>query len=340
MKKSRLIGTRLTDHIDYPKVPNICIFNNPNDTKETMFREGDILDANSIIQLCKDIKPSDVSNYVSHEELQVVIDNVNNVSNITNTLSDSINDVKSNLDNINTQINTINTKIPDLYTRISEVADNTYVNDASIRTLRTDVGAAANKANDAYDVTQSNLQYMHQISSELSTARGDITKLKTKDTEHDTKIISINTDVSTINNSIDALYITISTAQDDINTIKKTIATVQSSVASAQADICELQDINQQFNQYFTYTINCDEQVTAYVAASMCKDAIQANKAQWKTLRHAYIKFNRSDGSVTGFGEYFGDKQESTKNSRNYVSAYIFDSSAGRERLDYLIQIG
>lgn len=323
MKKSRLIGTRLIDHIDYPKVPNICIFNNPNDTKETMFREGDILDANSIIQLCKDIKPSDVSNYVSHEELQVVIDNVNNIS--------------SDLDNINTQINTINTKIPDLYTRISEVANNTYDNAASIRTLRTDVDAAANKTNDVYDITQSNLQYMHQIASKLSTAQADITKLKTKDTELDAKIISINTNVSTINKSIDALYIAVSTAQNDINTIKKTIATVQSSIASAQADIGEIQDTNQQFNQHFTYTINCDEQVDVYVAVSMCKDAIEANKAQWKTLRHAYIKFNRSDGSVTGFGEYFGDKQESTKNSRNYVSAYIFDSGAGRERLDYLI---
>ena len=326
MKKSRLIGTRLIDHIDYPKVPNICIFNNPNDTKETMFREGDILDANSIIQLCKDIKPSDVSNYVSHEELQVVIDNVNNIS--------------SDLDNINTQINTINTKIPDLYTRISEVANNTYDNAASIRTLRTDVDAAANKTNDVYDITQSNLQYMHQIDSKLSTAQADITKLKTKDTELDAKIISINTNVSTINKSIDALYIAVSTAQNDINTIKKTIATVQSSVASAQADIGEIQDTNQQFNQHFTYTINCDEQVDVYVAVSMCKDAIEANKAQWKTLRHAYIKFNRSDGSVTGFGEYFGDKQESTKNSRNYVSAYIFDSGAGRERLDYLIWAG
>lgn len=326
MKKSRLIGTRLIDHIDYPKVPNICIFNNPNDTKETMFREGDILDANSIIQLCKDIKPSDVSNYVSHEELQVVIDNVNNIS--------------SDLDNINTQINTINTKIPDLYTRISEVANNTYDNAASIRTLRTDVDAAANKTNDVYDITQSNLQYMHQIGSKLSTAQADITKLKTKDTELDAKIISINTNVSTINKSIDALYIAVSTAQNDINTIKKTIATVQSSVASAQADIGEIQDTNQQFNQHFTYTINCDEQVDVYVAVSMCKDAIEENKAQWKTLRHAYIKFNRSDGSVTGFGEYFGDKQESTKNSRNYVSAYIFDSGAGRQRLDYLIWVG
>ena len=196
------------------------------------------------------------------------------------------------------------------------------------------------KTNDVYDITQSNLQYMHQIDSKLSTAQADITKLKTKDTEFDAKIISINNNVSTINKSIDALYIAVSIAQNDINTIKKTIATIQSSVASAQADIGEIQDTNQQFNQHFTYTINCDEQVTAYVAASMCKDAIEANKAQWKTLRHAYIKFNRSDGSVTGFGEYFGDKQESTKNSRNYVSAYIFDSGAGRERLDYLIRVG
>lgn len=147
MKKSRLIGTRLIDHIDYPKVPNICIFNNPNDTKKTIFSEGDLLDANSIIQLCKNIKPSDVSGYVSNEELQVVIDNVDNISNITNTLSDSINDVKSDLNNINTQINTINTKIPDLYTRISEVTDNTHNNAASIRTLRTDVDAAADRAN-------------------------------------------------------------------------------------------------------------------------------------------------------------------------------------------------
>lgn len=337
MKKSILIGTRLIDHIDYPKVPNICIFNNPNDTKETIFREGDILDANSIIQLCKDIKPSDVSNYVSHKELQVVIDNVNNISNITNTLSDSINDVKSDLDNINTQINTINIKIPDLYTRISEVADDTHDNAVGIRTLRTDVDAAANKANDVYDITQSNLQYMNQINSELNTAQDDITKLKTKDTEFDAKIISINNNVSTINNNITKLYIAVSAAQNDIKTIEETIIKVQSIVSSIQGDIGELQYTNEEFNQHFTYTINCDERAAVYVAASMCENAIEENKAQWKTLRHAYIKFNRSNGSVTGFGEYFGDKQESTKNSRSYVSAYVFDSAKGRERLDYLI---
>ena len=333
MKKSILIGTRLIDHIDYPKVPNICIFNNPNDTKETMFREGDLLDANSIIQLCKNIKPSDVSGYVSHEELQVVIDNVDNISNITNTLSDSINDVKSDLDNINTQINTINTKIPDLYTRISEVTDNTHNNAASIRTLRTDVDAAADRANNAQNRAEENWQNLQTVSD-------NINKLKTKDTELDAKIISISTNISTIDNSMVSLYTAISTAQDDITAIKKTIATLQSDVTNLQEGIGEIQDTNEQFNQHFTYTINCNKEASAYIAASMCKDVIQANKAQWKTLRHAYIKFNRSDGSVTGFGEYFGDKQESTKNSINYVSAYIFDSDIGRERLDYLIQIG
>ena len=53
MKKTKLLGSKLIENINYPRIPNVCIFNNPNDVYDAKFEEGDLLDANSIKQITK-----------------------------------------------------------------------------------------------------------------------------------------------------------------------------------------------------------------------------------------------------------------------------------------------
>ena len=55
MKKTKLLGSKLIENINYPRIPNVCIFNNPNDVYDAKFEEGDLLDANSIKDLLYEI---------------------------------------------------------------------------------------------------------------------------------------------------------------------------------------------------------------------------------------------------------------------------------------------
>ena len=64
MKKTKLLGSKLIENINYPRIPNVCIFNNPNDVYDAKFEEGDLLDANSIKQITKNIKPQDIQEYI------------------------------------------------------------------------------------------------------------------------------------------------------------------------------------------------------------------------------------------------------------------------------------
>lgn len=63
MKKTKLLGSKLIENINYPRIPNVCIFNNPNDVYDAKFEEGDLLDANSIKQITKNIKPQDIQEF-------------------------------------------------------------------------------------------------------------------------------------------------------------------------------------------------------------------------------------------------------------------------------------
>lgn len=62
MKKIKLLGSKLVDNVEYPRIPNICIFNKFDSVFNTKFEEGDILDANSIryfINQVNNINPID-----------------------------------------------------------------------------------------------------------------------------------------------------------------------------------------------------------------------------------------------------------------------------------------
>lgn len=48
MIKTKLIGSRIVDNVDVPKIPNVIILNDGENLNEVVVEEGDLFDANSI----------------------------------------------------------------------------------------------------------------------------------------------------------------------------------------------------------------------------------------------------------------------------------------------------
>ena len=48
MKKTKLIGSRIIDNVDVPKIPNIIILNDDENLNEVVVEEGDLFDADSV----------------------------------------------------------------------------------------------------------------------------------------------------------------------------------------------------------------------------------------------------------------------------------------------------
>ena len=101
MKKTKLLGSKLIENINYPRIPNVCIFNNPNDVYDAKFEEGDLLDANSIKQITKNIKPQDIQEYI-----------ISSVNDLYSRMESTINDAADlsryvSVQQVNTGDNTI-----------------------------------------------------------------------------------------------------------------------------------------------------------------------------------------------------------------------------------------
>ena len=101
MKKTKLLGSKLIENINYPRIPNVCIFNNPNDVYDAKFEEGDLLDANSIKQITKNIKPQDIQEYI-----------ISSVNDLYSRMESTINDAADlsryvSVQQVNTDVNTI-----------------------------------------------------------------------------------------------------------------------------------------------------------------------------------------------------------------------------------------
>lgn len=144
MKKIKLLGSKLIENINYPRIPDVCIFNNPNDVYDAKFEEGDLLDANSIKQITKNIKPQDVQEYVTSTEFELKIGEINSkINDIDNAIVDLREfdqDVANAVDAFNYMIGDIResmlSKITDdasLYDYI--YLDNTNVNDPHADTI-------------------------------------------------------------------------------------------------------------------------------------------------------------------------------------------------------------
>ena len=101
MKKTKLLGSKLIENINYPRIPNVCIFNNPNDVYDAKFEEGDLLDANSIKQITKNIKPQDIQEYI-----------ISSVNDLYSRMESTINNADDlsryvSVQQVNTDVNTI-----------------------------------------------------------------------------------------------------------------------------------------------------------------------------------------------------------------------------------------
>ena len=111
MKKTKLLGSKLIENINYPRIPNVCIFNNPNDVYDAKFEEGDLLDANSIKQITKNIKPQDIQEYITSTEFELKIGEINSkISDINNAIVDLREfdqDMNNNIGALNRTINNI-----------------------------------------------------------------------------------------------------------------------------------------------------------------------------------------------------------------------------------------
>lgn len=67
MKKTKLLGSKLIENINYPRIPNVCMFNNPNDVYDAKFEEGDLLDASSIRYFVDKLNNTNLQNFVKFD---------------------------------------------------------------------------------------------------------------------------------------------------------------------------------------------------------------------------------------------------------------------------------
>ena len=142
MKKTKLLGSKLIENINYPRIPNVCIFNNPNDVYDAKFEEGDLLDANSIKQITKNIKPQDIQEYITSTEFELKIGEINSkISDIDNAIVD-LREFDQNINNtIDELVNNTQQSVDDLYSRMGSTINNAadlsrYV---SVQDVNTDI---------------------------------------------------------------------------------------------------------------------------------------------------------------------------------------------------------
>ncbi len=67
MKKTKLLGSKLIENINYQRIPNVCIFNNPNDVYDAKFEEGDLLDASSVRYFVDKLNNTNLQNFVKFD---------------------------------------------------------------------------------------------------------------------------------------------------------------------------------------------------------------------------------------------------------------------------------
>lgn len=67
MKKTKLLGSKLIENINYQRIPNVCMFNNPNDVYDAKFEEGDLLDASSVRYFVDKLNNTNLQNFVKFD---------------------------------------------------------------------------------------------------------------------------------------------------------------------------------------------------------------------------------------------------------------------------------
>lgn len=336
MKKTKLLGSKLIENINYPRIPNVCIFNNPNDVYDAKFEEGDLLDANSIKQITKNIKPQDIQEYITSTEFELKMGEINSkISDIENQiveLREFDQDINNTFDAFNSAIgNTIGDIKESMLSKITNKADlQNYVTlqQDYIDNNITRYQCVYQYTFDTYDYTfkgnelcillneiLDNLEYNNSIELEPSTRlpkRGNL-PLSTK---------GVFDYIETTMGSMD-----------------QKIMQVQSSCNELRNGFTELKSNKDAFVREFKYVINLDATSNASEFAQHCQSAVEEYKNDFVDIAHAYLKFYNNGGGIIGYGQFFGDTStHGILGNVSYVNAYIFDSYNGRERLDFLIR--
>lgn len=332
MKKTKLLGSKLIENINYPRIPNVCIFNNPNDVYDAKFEEGDLLDANSIKQITKNIKPQDVQEYITSTEFELKIGEINSkISDIDNAIVDLREfdqDINNNVGALNSTINNIQGS---MLSKITNKVDLT--NYVKLQQDYTDNNITRYKC--VYQYTFDTFDYTFK-GNELCILLNEIL-------DHLQCNRSIELELSTQRPKRGSLPLSTVGVFDYIATtmgpMDQKITEVQSSCNELRNNFDELQSNKNAFTQEFTYVINLDATSKASEFAQHCQSAVENGKDNFVDIAHAYLKFYDNGGGIIGYGQFFGDTStHGVLGNASYVNAYIFDSYNGREHLDFLIR--
>ena len=335
MKKTKLLGSKLIENINYPRIPNVCIFNNPNDVYDAKFEEGDLLDANSIKQITKNIKPQDIQEYITSTEFELKIGEINSkISDIENEiveLREFDQDINNTFDAFNSAIgNTIGDIKESMLSKITNNEDLlNYV------TLQTDYINNTTRYQCVYQYTFGTFDYTFK-GNELCILLNEIL-------DHLEYNNSIELELSTQRPKRGNLPLSTKGVFDYIETtmgpMDQKIREVQSSCNELRNNFNDLNSNKDAFTQEFTYVINLDATSKAPEYAQHCQSAVENGKNNFVDIAHAYLKFYNNGGGIIGYGQFFGDTStHGILGNTSYVNAYIFDSYNGRERLDFLIR--
>ena len=331
MKKTKLLGSKLIENINYPRIPNVCIFNNPNDVYDAKFEEGDLLDANSIKQITKNIKPQDIQEYITSTEFELKIGEINSkISDINNAIVD-LREFDQDMNNV---VNTCNHRIDDINrSMLSKITNNEDL--LNYVTLETDY---------INNVTRHQCVYQYTFGTYDYTFKGnELCILLNEILDHLEYNNSIELELSTQRPKRGYLPLSTEGVFDYITTtmgpMDQKIMQVQSSCNELRNGFTELKSNKDAFVREFKYVINLDATSKASEYAQHCQSAVEEYKNDFVDIAHAYLKFYNNGGGIIGYGQFFGDTStHGILGNTSYVNAYIFDSYNGRERLDFLIR--
>lgn len=336
MKKTKLLGSKLIENINYPRIPNVCIFNNPNDVYDAKFEEGDLLDANSIKQITKNIKPQDIQEYITSTEFELKIGEINSkISDIDNAIVD-LREFDQNINNtINELVNNTQQSVDDLYSHMESTINDTtdlsrYV---SVQQVNTDINTIEYQC--IYQYTFDTVDYIFK-GNELCILLNEILdRLKYNSSIE----LELSTQLPKRGNlplSTKGVFDYIATT---IGPMSQKITEVQNCCNELRDNFNYLNSNKDAFIQEFTYIINLDATSKASEYAQHCQSAVENDKYNFVDIAHAYLKFYNNGGRIIGYGQFFGDTStHGILGNASYVNAYIFDSYIGRERLDFLIK--
>ena len=336
MKKTKLLGSKLIENINYPRIPNVCIFNNPNDVYDAKFEEGDLLDANSIKQITKNIKPQDIQEYITSTEFELKIGEINSKINDINNAIVDLREFDQDINNtIDELVNNTQQSVDDLYSRMESTINDAADLSRYVSVQYVNTGDNTIEYQCIYQYTFDTVDYIFK--------GNELCILLNKILDHLQCNSSIELESSTQRPKRSYLPLSTKGVFDYIETtmgpMDQKITEVQSSCNEFRNNFNDLNSNKDAFTQEFTYVINLDATSKAPEYAQHCQSAVENGKDNFVDIAHAYLKFYNNGGGIIGYGQFFGDTStHGILGNTSYVNAYIFDSYNGRERLDFLIR--